>query len=80
MPPTMPEMTPEKSGAPEASAMPSHSGRATRNTTSAAGASSRALPVIVGSCTPLAAGATGLRCASERRFATESSQFKGSTT
>ena len=38
-PPMMPEMTPENSGAPEASAIPRQSGSATRNTTSPAGAS-----------------------------------------
>ena len=33
MPPMIPEMTPEMMGAPEASAIPRHSGMATRNTT-----------------------------------------------
>ncbi len=39
MPPTMPAMMPEKSGAPEARAMPRQSGVATRNTTTLAGRS-----------------------------------------
>jgi hypothetical protein len=39
-PPMMPEMMPEKSGAPEASAMPRQSGKATRKTTRPAGTSS----------------------------------------
>ena len=34
MPPTMPANTPDNGGAPEASAMPRHNGRATRKTTS----------------------------------------------
>ena len=33
MPPTIPASSPENSGAPDASAIPRHSGRATRNTT-----------------------------------------------
>ncbi|GAA3966071.1 hypothetical protein GCM10022407_10550 [Hymenobacter antarcticus] len=39
MPPTIPEITPASSGAPEASEMPRHSGKATRKTTKPAGAS-----------------------------------------
>ena len=35
----IPAMTPEKGGAPEATAMPRHSGTATRNTTTPAGMS-----------------------------------------
>ena len=41
-PPTIPAMIPENNGAPEPSAMPRQSGRATRNTTTAAGASAAA--------------------------------------
>ena len=33
IPPTIPAMTPDKGGAPDASAIPRHSGNATRNTT-----------------------------------------------
>ena len=33
IPPTMPAIMPERIGAPEANAMPRHSGKATRNTT-----------------------------------------------
>jgi hypothetical protein len=33
MPPAKPAMIPENNGAPEASAMPKHNGKATRNTT-----------------------------------------------
>src|SRR5918993_4808015 len=40
-PPTTPEMMPANNGAPEASAIPRHSGTATRNTTSEAGRSVR---------------------------------------
>ena len=39
IPPTIPAMIPENSGAPEASAMPKQSGTATRKTTRPAGAS-----------------------------------------
>ncbi len=39
MPPTMPAIRPEASGAPDASAMPRHSGTATRKTTRLAGRS-----------------------------------------
>jgi hypothetical protein len=39
IPPTMPAIIPEKSGAPEASAIPRHSGSATKNTTILAGKS-----------------------------------------
>ncbi|GGE64086.1 hypothetical protein GCM10008020_05350 [Massilia psychrophila] len=39
MPPIMPAMTPENIGAPLASAIPRHSGRATRKTTTEAGKS-----------------------------------------
>ncbi|MNY79130.1 hypothetical protein D3C86_2196310 [compost metagenome] len=39
MPPIMPEIIPDISGAPEASAMPRQSGKATRKTTRAAGIS-----------------------------------------
>ena len=37
IPPTTPEMMPDNGGAPDASAIPRHSGKATRNTTSADG-------------------------------------------
>jgi hypothetical protein len=40
MPPTIPAMIPENKGAPEASAMPRQSGKATKNTTRPAGKSS----------------------------------------
>ena len=40
-PPTTPATTPEISGAPEATAIPRQSGKATRNTTMPAGTSSR---------------------------------------
>jgi hypothetical protein len=43
MPPTIPAITPEKSGAPEARATPRQSGRATRKTTIDAGKSARRL-------------------------------------
>ena len=43
-PPTMPVMTPASNGAPEASEMPRHSGSATKNTNSPAGAS---YPVVL---------------------------------
>jgi hypothetical protein len=39
IPPTIPAMIPEKSGAPDASAIPRHSGTATKNTTILAGRS-----------------------------------------
>lgn len=39
MPPTTPAMIPENKGAPEAKAIPKHSGKATRNTTRPAGRS-----------------------------------------
>jgi hypothetical protein len=39
IPPTIPAMMPEKSGAPEASAIPKHKGTATKNTTILAGRS-----------------------------------------
>lgn len=39
MPPTMPAIIPDISGASEAKAMPRHSGKATRNTTTLAGKS-----------------------------------------
>jgi hypothetical protein len=39
MPPTTPAITPENKGAPEASAMPKHKGKATKNTTILAGKS-----------------------------------------
>jgi hypothetical protein len=39
IPPTIPAMIPEKSGAPDARAMPRHSGTATKNTTILAGRS-----------------------------------------
>ena len=42
-PPTIPAMTPAKSGAPDASAMPRHKGSATRKTTIDAGRSLRQL-------------------------------------
>ena len=41
MPPTMPAIRPDIKGAPLASAIPRHSGTATRNTTSEAGRSAR---------------------------------------
>ena len=40
MPPTIPAMIPENNGAPDASAMPKHSGKATKKTTRPAGKSS----------------------------------------
>ena len=39
MPPTIPEITPENRGAPDAKATPRHNGRATKNTTIPAGIS-----------------------------------------
>jgi hypothetical protein len=39
IPPTIPAMIPEKSGAPDARAIPRHSGTATKNTTILAGRS-----------------------------------------
>ena len=39
VPPTIPAIKPEKSGAPEAKAIPKHSGKATKNTTILAGKS-----------------------------------------
>ena len=44
IPPTTPAMIPANGGAPEASAMPRHSGKATRNTTSPEGKSALRLP------------------------------------
>ena len=38
-PPIIPAINPEKSGAPEASAIPKHKGKATKNTTKELGAS-----------------------------------------
>ena len=40
IPPTIPAMIPENSGAPDASAIPKHSGKATKKTTRPAGQSS----------------------------------------
>jgi hypothetical protein len=39
MPPTVPAISPESNGAPEASEMPKHNGTATKNTTIEAGRS-----------------------------------------
>ena len=44
IPPTTPATIPENKGAPEASAIPRHNGRATRNTTTLAG---KSLPSVL---------------------------------